>query len=109
MFNNLAGLAMGLVVFAITIGVGTVVLSRFAGGLATCNDVSVYNYTLETCHQITNHSNTSTPTNAGYSDVTSLVTELGTGGLAGWAAAIVALAVGLLFITALMGGRGRKY
>jgi len=77
MFNVLTGLAMGIVIFAITIGVGTVVLQKFGnsvGGTA----------------------NTTT---------TALQGELGTSGLAGWTAAIIALAVGLLFIGALMGKR----
>jgi len=75
MFNVLTGLAMGVVIFAITIGVGVVVLSKFGNSVG--GDAN--------------------------STVQSLITELGTGGLAGWTAAIVALAVGLLFIGALMG------
>lgn len=80
MFNNLTALAMGIVVFAITIGVGVVVLSKFGNSVGGTANTTVQ----------------------------SLVTELGTGGLAGWTAAIVALAVGILFITALA-GKGRSY
>jgi len=75
MFNVLTGLAMGVVIFAITIGVGVVVLSKFGNSVGGSANTTVQ----------------------------SLITELGTGGLAGWTAAIVALAVGLLFIGALMG------
>jgi len=75
MFNVLTGIAMGIVIFAITIGVGTVVLQKFGNSVGgTANTTTV-----------------------------ALQAELGTGGLAGWTAAIVALAVGLLFIGALMG------
>ena len=80
MFNALTGLAMGIVVFAITIGVGVVVLGKFGNSVG-------------------GEANTT---------VIALQTELGTSGLAGWTAAIVALAVGLLFIGALMGGK-RNY
>lgn len=77
MFNVLTGLAMGVVIFAITIGVGVVVLSKFGNSVGGTANTTVQ----------------------------ALITELGTGGLAGWTAAIVALAVGLLFIGALMGKR----
>jgi len=75
MFNVLAGLALGIVIFAITIGVGTVVLQKFGNSVGGTANTTVV----------------------------ALQTELGTAGLAGWTGAIVALAVGLLFIGALMG------
>lgn len=78
MFNNLSALALGIVIFAIMIGVGVVVLDKF--GQATGG-------TANTTAQ-------------------AMITELGTtSGLGSWTAAIVALAVGLLFIGALMGKR----
>jgi len=75
MFNVLTGLAMGIVIFAITIGVGVVVLNKFGDSVGGDANTTVQ----------------------------SLITDLGTGGLAGWTGAIIALAVGLLFIGALMG------
>jgi len=77
MFNVLTGLAMGIVIFAITIGVGSVVLSKFGDSVGGTANTTV----------------------------NALITDLGTGGLAGWTSAIIALAVGLLFIGALMGKR----
>jgi len=77
MFNVLTGLAMGIVIFAITIGVGVVVLDKF--GNAVAGDANT--------------------------TVQALITDLGTGGLAGWTAAIIALAVGLMFIASLAGKR----
>jgi len=75
MFNVLTGLALGIVIFAITIGVGVVVLQEFGDAVGgTANTTTV-----------------------------ALQGELGTNGLAGWTAAIIALSVGLLFIGALMG------
>jgi len=76
-FNVLTGLAMGIVIFAITIGVGSVVLSKFGDSVGGDANTTVQ----------------------------SLITDLGTSGLAGWTGAIIALAVGLLFIGALMGKR----
>lgn len=75
MFNILTGLAMGIVIFAITIGVGTVVLQKFGDSVGGTANTTVQ----------------------------ALNTDLGTSGLAGWTGAIIALAVGLLFIGALMG------
>lgn len=80
MFDNLSGLALGLVIFAIMIGVGVVVLAKF--GDAVGGDANT--------------------------TVQYLITQMGTSGLAGWAPAIIALAVGLLFIGALT-MRSRKY
>ena len=79
MFNVLTGLAMGIVIFAITIGVGTVVLQKFGDSVGGTANTTV----------------------------ASLQSDLGTSGLAGWTGAIIALAVGLLFIGALMGRKQR--
>jgi len=110
MFNVLTGLAMGIVIFAITIGVGVIVLARFGGANASCPDIGVTEYTFNyTLNQCANDTNTAVgaydPTNAAWINTNYLVGDLGTSGLAGWTAAIVALAVGLLFIGALMGKR----
>ena len=81
MFNNLTALGMGIVIFAIVIGVGSVVLEKFGNSTGgTANTTTVY-----------------------------LNTQLGTSGLAGWTPAIIALAVGLLFIGALMMKKGTSY
>jgi len=106
MFNILTGLAMGIVIFAITIGVGVVVLQKFADANASCASAYTYNATLQKCVNATQEDPTD-PANAGWTTVNSLKGEMGTSGLAGWTAAIVALAVGLLFIGALMGRKER--
>jgi len=113
MFNVLAGLALGIVIFAITIGVGAVVLSKFATSVAGCATGYAYNtngtdtFTDNACC-LTGGTDCSSAGN--YTSATTATTttealnvELGTSGLAGWTGAIVALAVGLLFIGALMG------
>jgi len=82
MFDNLTGLAWGLVVFAITIGVGVTVLQKFGDAVG------------------------------GQANVTTsyLNTQLGSSGLAGWAPAIIAFAVGMLFLGGflLKGQAGRR-
>ena len=81
MFNDLTGLGYGLVVFAIIIGVGSVILTNFGNAVGgTANTTTNY-----------------------------LLTQLGSSGLAGWTPAIIAMAVGLLFLGAFMvKGKGRR-
>ena len=82
MFDNLTNLGWGVVTFAITIGVGTVVLTKFGNAVGGTSNTTV----------------------------TYLNTQLGTSGLAGWAPAIIAFAVGMLFLGAFLVNRGgRKY
>jgi len=80
MFNNLSGLGYGLVTFAIIIGVGTVILEKFGNSVGgTANSTVQY-----------------------------LNTQLGSSGLAGWTPAIIAFAVGMLFLGAFMIGKSRR-
>jgi len=106
MFNVLTGLALGIVVFAITIGVGVIVLQEFGDAVSSCATSYSYNVSTQLCQEDANLSNTASPSSATQT-TNSLNTELGTSGLAGWTAAIIALSVGLLFIGALM-GKGKK-
>jgi len=99
MFNVLTALAMGIVIFAISVGVGTVVLSKFGQAIADCGGNTAWNSTSETCTNATGDYGAST----GTLTTKSLQSDLGTSGLAGWTGAIIALSVGLLFIGALMG------
>ena len=83
MFDNLTGLGIGLVTFAIVIGVGSIMLYNFGnatGGVA---------------NETTNY----------------LLGQLGTNGLAGWTPAIIAFSVGMLFLGAFLIGKSgsRKY
>ncbi len=80
MFDNLSNLGYGLVTFAIIIGVGTIVLSKFGDSVGgTANTTVQY-----------------------------LNTQLGTAGLAGWTPAIIALSVGMLFLGVFLNRGGRK-
>jgi predicted anti-sigma-YlaC factor YlaD len=80
MFDNLSNLGYGLVTFAIIIGVGTIVLSKFGDSVGgTANTTVQY-----------------------------LNTQLGTSGLAGWTPAIIALSVGMLFLGVFLSKGGRR-
>ncbi len=83
MFNALMGLGWGIVGFAIIIGVGTTVLTKFGNAVGgTANTTIDY-----------------------------LNTQLGTTGLAGWAPAIIAFSVGMLFLGGFLikKGSSRQY
>jgi hypothetical protein len=110
MFNDLTALGYGLVVFAVIIGVGTIVLVNFSGSMASCSGTlagtPVYNHTLELCQ---NGSNTATPVGPAYTNTAYLTTQMGTSGLAGWTPAIIAISVGLLILGAfIVGGNKNK-
>lgn len=79
MFNNLTALGWGIVTFAITIGVGVTVLGKFGDAVGGSANTTVQY----------------------------LNTQLGTSGLAGWAPAIIAFAVGMLFLGAFVIGKGK--
>jgi len=79
-FDDLSGLGYGIITFAIIIGIGTVVLSKFGDAVGgTANTTVQY-----------------------------LNTQLGQGGLAGWTPAIIALAVGMLFLGVFLTKGTRK-
>jgi hypothetical protein len=82
MFMDLTNLGYAIIVFAILIGVGSIVLYNFGnavGGTANTN-------------------------------VQYMLTNLGSsgGGLASWTPAIIALSIGLLFLGAFLGNKGRR-
>ena len=105
MIQILTGLALGIVIFAVTIGVGLVVLTKFADGVAVCpTDYSTYNATGRVCQSGTNSSNTTSASGTGYTTVNTLTGSTnGLGALVTWVGAIIALVVGLVFIGMLMG------
>jgi len=80
LFNNLSALGYGIITFAIIIGIGTVVLTKFGDAVGGQANVTV-DY---------------------------LNTQLGQSGLAGWTPAIIALAVGMLFLGVFLTKGGRK-
>ena len=108
MFDQLTALGYGIVVFAIVIGIGVVVLYNFGGATACTITGFTWNRTSNLCYQTANTSNISTPTHGTYTNLNYLGTQLGTTGLAGWTPAVIAIAVGLLFLGAFMIGKGGK-
>ena len=117
--NALIALGLGIVLFALIVGVGVVVLANFGGTLAQCpvgynlnnsnSTTSGYQISAETCVNDTGaFTNTTDPTNVGWTTNDTLMGYLGTN-LTTWVPAIIALGVGLLFIGALVGKKQKKY
>ena len=111
MMQQLQALGIGIIVLAIIVGVGTVLLYRFGGAVASCGNVGAstyaWNSTTDLC-QNTSGTQTYTPTSNGWTNTNYLGTQLGTSGLSGWTPAIIALSVGLLFIGAFLFNKGQK-
>jgi hypothetical protein len=115
MFNALTALGYGVITFAIVIGIGAVVLNRFAGAVASCGNTTtvgddgygIWNTTANECSNAT--ANTGAPTNTAYTNVNYFEGQLGTTGLAGWTPAVIAFAVGMLFLGAFLVGKGGRH
>lgn len=112
MFGDLQALGMGIIVFAIIIGVGTIVLFNFGGAVGctwlqpSLNVSMTFNTTAGLC-QAPNGSQFA-PSGTAYTNVNYVNGQLGQSGLAGWTPAIIAISVGLLFLGAFMMRSGRK-
>jgi hypothetical protein len=109
MFNQLTALGVGVVVFALVIGVGIIVLQQFSVATAGCATSYTYNTTNQLCQSDANISVTANPSTAAqYTNTLNGYMGTSSGGLASWTPAVIALAVGLLFIGSLMVLQGRK-
>ena len=107
MINSIVALGYGLVVFAILIGVGSVVLYSFAGTQG-CASGYTWNGTAGNCYETVNASHTVDPSGAAYTNTNYVLTQIGQSGLAGWTPAIIAISVGMLFLGFFAVGKGRK-
>lgn len=112
MFDQLSGLAYGLIIFAIIIAVGTILLYNFSA-IGACDEFGAAHSTFSvgTCVN-SSGGDPKTPTRDSYVTVNYLQSKLGStsGGLASWTGAIIAIAVGLLFLGAFMlKGKKGKY
>ena len=133
MFNQLTALGFGLISFAIVLGVGVVVLGKFTASIAGCQTGWTYEsngtatFATGTCCNSSNSGSSaganavpgqgayncagvnSSPTSTGAANVYYLTGSSGLTGLATWTPAIIALAVGILFLGAFMMRKGKNY
>ena len=110
MMNVLQAIGFGIVGFAVIVIIGLVVITKLGDSMAECNqgNYTVYNTTDRLCHNVTNVGNTSTPTGDSWVAGNYLNTQLGSSGLSGWIPAVIAVAIGGLFLAYFGGGFGKK-
>jgi hypothetical protein len=101
MMDVLTGIGYGIVALAILVVVGIVVLTKLGDTVAECPTGFTYNITDRECWNATE--STGSPTNSAWVNQGYLSTQLGSSGLVGWVPAIIAVAIGALFLSYFMG------
>lgn len=130
MINALTGLGYGIIALAILVSVGMVIISQMAGTVAGCPTGFTYNqnssgtvFTTNLCclsnQSAVNCAGTTAGEGANASGVGSTATTqlntistylgTGSGGLVTWIPVVVVLVIGLLFLGAFLGKRGKRY
>ena len=104
MMGVLQGIGYGIVAFAILVVVGIVVITKLTDSAATCATDYTYNATAGKCQNATGGDDTD-PANAAWVGGDYLKTQLGSTGLSGWVPAIIAVAIGALFLSYFIGRR----
>jgi len=97
--DTLHALGYGIVTLAILVVVGLVVMTKLTDTTATCASGFTYSSANQTCQNTTDVSDTADPTNPAWEGGNYLGTQLGSAGLSGWVPAIIAVAVGALFLS----------
>lgn len=109
MFQNLTALGYSIIAFTILVVIGIVVIGQLAANVTPCATGYTYNATAQTCYETANTSNSGYAPSVGTQTANSMNGYLGTSGLAGWTPAIIALAIGVLFLAAFGFGGKKKY
>jgi len=107
-FDIVTGLGYGIITFAMVIGVGLIVLSKFGGAVSECptgytwNNNGTLDMGVDACCNSTGAYNcvgaNTTDGSEGSQSAVYMMTQVGEDGLASWTPAIVALVVGMLFL-----------
>jgi hypothetical protein len=105
MINQIVALGYGIVVLAMVVGVGSLILYNFGVSSACGSNFPTWNTTALKCQNTTGGQ---VDGSVAYTNTNYLNTQLGSGGLAGWAPAIIAVSVGLLFLGYFAVGKGKK-
>jgi hypothetical protein len=102
MIDVLTGIGYGIVALAILVVVGIVVLQKLGDSTAEC--AADYTYTAATRKCVNASGGDPTdPTNTAWVSQGYLSNQLGSSGLSGWVPAIIAVAIGALFLSYFMG------
>jgi len=104
--QTLQAIGFGIVGFAVIVVIGIVVLTKLGDSIANCPTGETYNITDRFCWNAT--AQKAIPANDAWTSQTYLSTQLGSTGLSGWIPAVIAVAIGGLFL-ALFGGKKKSY
>lgn len=105
--NALIALGLGIIIFALIVGVGVVIIQNFSGTVGDCASGYTFNYSRGLCSNGTTAFDTA-PTGTASTTLQTINGYLSSN-LVTWVPAIIALGVGLLFIGALMGRKNQTY
>jgi len=101
--NVLTGIAMGIITIAVLIGIGLVILQNLTSAVGCGADT--YNATSGACN---NASGAAVALNDAGTSIAYGMTQIGSTGLLTWLPALIALIIGVFFLTYFMGGK-KKY
>jgi len=117
MFDGLTSLGYGVIAFAVIVVIGLIIVLKLGDSVASCAHGFTYYGINGTSSQIccnntaVNCVGVNSSTNYG-SATTSAVyfgSQLGTAGLAGWTGAIIAFAIGIMFLGYFVAKRGNRF
>lgn len=107
MVNQLTVIAFGIIGLTILIGIGLVVVTKLGNSVATCKTGYTYNSANDSCYNSTGLDPTD-PYNEDWKAFDYGRTQLGSTGLLSWLPAIIALLIGVFFLSYFAGGK-REY
>ncbi|MDD4363461.1 MAG: hypothetical protein PHD33_04535 [Atribacterota bacterium] len=102
MMQVLQGIGYGIVALAVLVVVGLVVLTKLGDSTASCAADYTYDAATRKCLNATDGDPTD-PTNSAWTNSGYLSDQLGSSGLSGWVPAVIAVAIGALFLSYFMG------
>ena len=113
MVGQLQVIAFSLIALAVLVGIGMIILGHLAetqencATLASCGAAAVYNTTTDTCSNATS-ATCGDPSTSGWAAVDYGRDQLSSTGLLSWLPAVIALIIGIFFLTYFM-GRKKSY
>jgi hypothetical protein len=103
MISQMQGIAFGILTLVVLVGISLVVLTNLGHTAAQCNSGFTYSSSAARCLNNTLASDNATALGAAYTSFTYGITQLGSTGLLAWLPAIIALLVGVFFLSYFAG------
>lgn len=104
MVSQLQVIAFGLIGLVILVGIGMTVITKLSDSQAACATAYTFNATQQKCVNATNLDPTD-PTNAAWVSTNYGNTQIGSTGLLSWLPAVIALLIGVFFLSYFAGSK----